>query len=160
MIPIVTPVLFFWIIFISGQSFAIFVIMDPVWVAKYVEKIDSGSVLGPNLQCRLWQKATRSSGQLQYGAICVKVLDAWKTVLVHRLAYILHHNMKWEDIAGLHVSHRCHNSRCVTGGHLSLEPAAVNNNRQHCVNVGRCLGHGDPYPDCLLPLKVVIFSKL
>ena len=58
---------------------------------------------------------------------------------------------------GFHVSHLCHNKKCIKIQHLSLEPAGINLSRKACVSGGRCLGHGD-YPLCLLNYRFVYIN--
>ena len=129
--------------------------MDQSWVHIYSERLQNGSILAGNQECRLWCKAKRRSRLTEYGVICVKLGDQWKTVYVHRLAYILHNNLRFSDIStDCHVSHLCHNSLCVNAVHLSAEPPDINNNRQHCLHRGICTGHREDYPDCLLTLKL------
>ena len=60
---------------------------------------------------------------------------------------------------GFHVSHTCHNRKCIKIEHLSLEPAAINQNRKNCVSGGRCLGHGE-YPLCDLNYRFVCMKTV
>jgi len=73
-----------------------------------------------------------------------------KYFYVHRLSYMLKtHSLDIPE--GLHVSHLCHFSLCVNPAHLSLEPPAVNVQRQRCGD--QCGGHrfgGQQFPDCIL----------
>ena len=50
----------------------------------------------------------------------------------------------------MHVSHRCHNMRCVNPEHMSFEPSHVNMERQICRAIFpvACKTH-TPYQDCL-----------
>jgi hypothetical protein len=118
--------------------------MDPGFVAKYGQKLRENSEKLNNSQCVVW---TKSPNKL-YGTMYCKVGAAWKTFYVHRLAYMLEHNVS-QLPSGLDVSHLCHNPKCIFASHLSLEPHAINNNRQHCLSANYCTGHGE-YPDCML----------
>ena len=72
---------------------------------------------------------------------CVKFpAGKWKTVLVHRLMYMLHHNLS-KIPRHLSCSHICNVSLCVNPQHMILEPLHVNNNRRQCVREQHCFGH-------------------
>jgi hypothetical protein len=66
---------------------------------------------------------------------------------------------------GIHISHLCHNKRCISLDHLSYEPAIINYWRNYCNKVVHvCIGHGQ-FPYCHLPrqvkwLKVLICQLL
>lgn len=63
-----------------------------------------------------------------------------------RAAYILHKrrpDMIGEPGTG-HVSHLCHNSRCVNIAHLHLESPATNCQRKPCQFKKKCQGSCDP----------------
>lgn len=49
-----------------------------------------------------------------------------KTIRLHRREYLLHHNLRLEDIAGLEVRHKCDNPRCINPYHLELGTHADN----------------------------------
>ena len=118
---------------------------------KYAAKLANNSVLCANGECTLWNKATNQSG---YGVIkCKTPNQGWKTLLVHRLSFMIMHQMDIDDIAGSHVSHLCHNSLCTNNKHLSLEPTHINRHRDVCVNRQICTGHAS-FPDCMLQLKL------
>lgn len=76
--------------------------------------------------------------------------DSKKTVYSHRLSYMLYNNI-FDVSSTVHISHRCHNKRCVNPEHLSGEPEHVNQDRQICRGIfpTRCKKH-DPFPECLL----------
>ena len=67
---------------------------------KYRRKIESKIVLSSNGSCMLWTGCCKRAYRLtQYCVICVKIpasggnAGKWKTVLVHRLMYMLQHNL-------------------------------------------------------------------
>lgn len=122
------------------------------FVDKYLERLKESSHLAPNGQCQIWAKATTKT-KVKYGAIFVKFGCKSFTTTAHRLSYVVHNRITFDDIKHLDVSHLCHNSLCVNPIHLTLEPHPVNNNRIHCVSLGHCLGH-DRYPQCLLNLRL------
>ena len=115
---------------------------------KYRVKLLEHSLVDAGSGCRLWQGCTKK-GSTPYGVIKAKFPDGnWKTLHSHRLQYIVcNRELNLPD--ALEVSHLCHQPRCIEIGHLSLEPHAINADRQLCCNRGVCFGHG-PYPNCLL----------
>ena len=66
---------------------------------------------------------------------CVKFPGAganagkWKTVLVHRLMYMLHNSLQHIP-KHLSFSHMCNVSLCVNPQHIILEALLINNNRR------------------------------
>ena len=87
----------------------------------------------------------------QYSVLSVKF--PWEehklTVSGHRFAFMLHYK-KFDLSKNVHVSHLCHNCRCVNPEHLSYEPDHVNKDRQVCRGTVplHCRKH-EPYEDCL-----------
>ena len=68
-------------------------------MTKYRQRIEPNTVLSSSGSCMLWTGFCKRGYRLtQYGVICVKFPAAggnavkWKTVLVHRLMYMLHNN--------------------------------------------------------------------
>lgn len=128
--------------------------MDDAFRAKYSQILEKHADISENGECRLWNLKPKDG---RYGWMSYKVGGgggsrrySWKQTYAHRLAYMI----KYPDvILENQVSHLCHNTLCVNDEHLSHEPAAVNNNRQSCVNVGICNGH-QSYSDCKLHLKL------
>lgn len=113
---------------------------------KYSVKIAQFSM--PHGQCRFWTKALSKDG---YGVVKYKhPVTGWHTTHAHRLAYMV--DSRSDNLAGLHVSHLCHNQLCVNPQHLSAEAAAINADRVRCVNRNDCSTHG-PHPPCLLQYK-------
>ena len=114
--------------------------------AKIKSKLDIKAVD----QCWVWRGTLRACGGVQYGVIRVKFpwLAQSKPVGVHRATYMVKIN-SYHVPEGLDVSHLCGHSLCCNPNHLYLEPHHINNNRIHCHNISRCLGHGT-YPDCIL----------
>ena len=99
-------------------------------------------------ECMIWQRAQKPSG---YGVIRYPspITNKWHTVNAHRLSYIVFHEKFVDDF--LHISHLCHNKRCISVAHLSAEPASVNADRVKCLNRQQCMGH-QPFPKCLIDL--------
>ena len=120
---------------------------------KYRQKLNDSSAPGYNGQCQIWTGLCTPNGK--YGVINCKFPDArgWRQMHVHRLAYMVHHQNIFID-KSYDVSHLCHNSKCITVGHLSLEPHGFNNSRQSCVSTCSCLGHPEPLPPCRVELKM------
>ena len=79
-------------------------------------------------QCLLYAGGKSSNG---YGVRWYK----GKSQAAHRLAYVEHHGLTLEDIAGKVVRHRCDNPGCVLPAHLELGSAA--DNSQDMVSRGR-----------------------
>lgn len=101
-----------------------------------------------NGECLIWTGTPHTSG---HGRIGVQNNDrSWKQVGCHRIAYMFAHST---SKLAHDVSHLCHNKLCANADHLSHEPRGINNNRQSCVNVGLCSGHGN-YANCMLHLKL------
>ena len=124
--------------------------MDAAFVGKYSQKLTENSNLAPNNECILWHGTLKSGKTPQYGIIHIKFDGAWKTVLVHRLQYMLNMHMHYLDLdSDMDVSHRCHNSLCINPAHLSYEPRFINNNRMSCKGRRVCAGHAEYLP-CLL----------
>ena len=83
------------------------------------------------------------------GAGMMKSFKAQMTA--HRAVYILHHHrpdMIGEPGTG-HVSHLCHNPRCVNVAHLHLESPEANNRRKNCHFKRECQGTCEP--TCIFP---------
>ena len=116
------------------------------------EKIQRNSHLSLNGACLLWTGAVTKDGL--YGVCSYKdpITGSYKKKHAHRVVYMAH-VADFRLNPSLDCSHLCHNARCVTVAHLSLEPHAVNNNRQHCKNLGHCLGHG-AHAACRLALRL------
>ena len=68
---------------------------------------------------------------------------------VHRHMYLLCNSLFPSQISpNYHVSHLCHNARCVQIHHLSYEDATINANRKVCKLNQHCTGHSD-LPKCI-----------
>ena len=117
------------------------------------EKLAANSVDLDGNNCRLWTGYQMGKNiRVRYGQTRFKLPydDFSKLYYVHRLSYMAR-TQNIQIPPGLHVSHLCHRSLCVNPDHLSLEPAAVNVQRQQCGDV--CTGHkmGDmEFPACIL----------
>lgn len=122
--------------------------MDDTFLHKYTQKLAENSEISTNSHCRMWLQTPSK----KYGVISCKISSGWKSFYVHRLAYMIH--IRSFDIpAGMDVSHLCHNNKCITVHHLSVEPHYINNNRQNCVSEKSCSGHG-VYPNCMFHLII------
>jgi hypothetical protein len=98
-------------------------------------------------ECKLWTGGTNSSGYPQM-RIQDPVSGCWLTLSVHRIVFGLETGNELGD-RGFHVSHLCHNKKCIHVGHLSYETASTNDQRSECIQSNECEGH-DFGPDCLL----------
>ncbi len=114
------------------------------------EKLVKRSMQSANGECTLWT-GPRSSDSL-YGLVSFQHPDSRVTTKrkAHRFAVMV--EMKDLDLdRELNCSHLCHNRLCINTRHISLEFNHINNNRKHCIYVGRCSGH-EGFPDCMLHL--------
>lgn len=118
---------------------------------KYRERLAKKIHISPNGVCQLWGGGIDNYG---YGRIKVRIAETDHSLTVHRLSYILSHEIELGDIAHTDVSHLCHNKLCIKKEHLSLEPHEINLNRRPCINMGRCLHHG-VFEDCMLNLRFI-----
>ncbi len=120
--------------------------MEAGFENKYRQKLHEKAIRShQNGQCLLWG-GFKVHG---YGRINVFHNGKWQNLTVHRLAYMLHYKCTYNSIEGLDVSHLCHNAACIEGSHLTAEPHVVNNERQSCKNMRRCIKHSS-YRDCLM----------
>ena len=73
-----------------------------------------------------------------------------KTLYSHRFSYMIF-NRVFDLSKDIHVSHICHQRRCINPAHLSYEPNHVNQDRQVCRGIvpAQCKAH-QLFPDCLL----------
>ena len=122
--------------------------MDENFIQKYTTKLAQKTIPAEQGDCQLWVGTTKRSKHLQYGIICVKLDGRWTTLLTHRLIYMMIHHQRHLQ-QGHDVSHLCHNTLCLNPNHLSLEPHAINNNRQRCKIERTCLHHNN-YADCIV----------
>ncbi len=125
--------------------------MDEFYV-KYKNKIAENSDLSANGHCAMWTKAKKPSG---YGIIKYKNPhdNAWRTMHVHRLSFLVNRRIELNDLQGYDISHLCHNKLCTNAQHLSLETHKINRDREICVNRTVCTGH-DNFENCRLHLKL------
>ena len=108
--------------------------------------------------CQVWQVRDEGGRRPAYAKIRAKFPNdnASKYYYVHRLAYMISHNvLEIPTVAGTteHVSHLCHITLCCNPAHLSLEPQVINNERQRCYAENHCFGHrweGHSYENCIL----------
>lgn len=95
--------------------------------------------------CHLWYGDSNQDG---YGIIRPLFRNKKQTFTVHRLQYFLANNCKFSN-PNYHVSHLCHNKKCINIEHLSFEPAEINVARNHCKRTKTCYGH-DGFKNCIL----------
>lgn len=115
-------------------------------------KLNNNSVASDNGECKLWVGPITTDGK--YGLVSFRDPHSGKWIKrkAHRfclMVFLKDFNLPTE----LDCSHVCHNSKCVNPGHISLEPHHINNNRIHCRNLRKCIGHGH-YPACNLKLTM------
>lgn len=110
---------------------------------KLLHRLQWGSVeIGG---CLVWQRGLDNDG---YGRLRYKHRKGHKLSLrAHRVMYYIKTDCR--PLSPLeHISHRCHNKKCVKFEHLSRELAEINMKRNACRKRGKCGGHG-PYKKCL-----------
>ena len=92
--------------------------------------------------CKLWDGCNS-----KYAKMLVQFPgNEKKTYYSHRLVYmcsVLELDLSEE----MEVSHLCHNTRCCSIEHLSLEPHYINCERVDCKKTGTCTGH-ESYANC------------
>ena len=119
------------------------------WIDTQKERLMKNSEAYGEFGCHVCKLG---GGKTPYSTLTVKFpwKEAKKTVSSHRFAYMLEKNC-FELQKDMQVSHRCHNKRCITADHLSLEPEHVNKDRQICRGTFpvKCRSH-PPYADCLI----------
>lgn len=105
---------------------------DETWKrrCRFIGKIDKETFADPDL-CWEW-RGTYFSGK-NYGQFWWGEIDGKdKTISAHRASWLLH---KGEITGGLHVLHKCNNSKCVNYFHLYL--GTHENNMRDRDNAGR-----------------------
>lgn len=105
-------------------------------------------------ECRIWTGPCDVYG---YGIYRTTVDGKRLKLLVHRLMYFAH-NSPVELDRKMHVSHVCHNKKCINPDHLAYESAAENNSRKICQGNGECTGHRGS-KRCVFPDTVKNFSS-
>ena len=68
----------------------------------------------------------------------------------HQLALWVHTDFDLEVDKTKECSHLCHLPSCTLPSHLTYETAAVNKGRKKCKRQGKCNGHGEGHPDCIV----------
>ncbi len=102
--------------------------------------------------CRLW---TAQSYQGRYPQKKIKFHNqGWKPMYAHRVVYAIYsmETIGAPDQQDYHVSHLCHNKRCVQFLHLTFEHISVNGLRKACAAKQSCLKHeyeGKILPECI-----------
>ena len=95
--------------------------------------------------CDTWTGEVDRDG---YGVIRLTFRGKRKRFAAHRLVAL--YKSDWHFIPStVHVSHICHNRKCVNFKHFSREPPSVNNQRKVCKQNGVCGGHHG-FKNCLL----------
>ena len=100
--------------------------------------------------CMVWQGMARKHGypQMKLGAHIAKVTGSPnKAYNPARILYSVHHNEILFKYSNNRLSHLCHNKLCCSIEHLTLEPLAINIQRNTCMREGTCVGHGNQ-PNC------------
>ena len=117
-------------------------------IKKFLEH--PGSTLAENGECQLYNGPTRKDNYC-YLTYFDSAADRNKMSSIQRLSYWLAHP-KLSLSPKMHVSHLCHNKRCIKPEHLVYETAKDNCGRRPCARAGQCLGgHA---PACLANLKL------
>ena len=125
--------------------------VEELWKQQYGRLVNLKSVETES-GCLIWQGQSRSYGATHYGIQNVRWLPGLefrhpRKMYAHRVAYMTHHGTALPS--NCDISHLCHNSLCVKVSHMSCDPHAINNNRQHCKKFGSCLGH-QGFASCIL----------
>lgn len=114
--------------------------------AKTLARIEAKTSNIPTaLGCHEWQGGLKTNSN--YGVI--KIHPPGQNITtrsVHRIKYLcLIKNLNVDR--GLDISHICHNPKCLTTEHLTLEAHEINMNRVACFNEKTC--SGEHQPECL-----------
>lgn len=107
--------------------------------------------------CMVWQGMARKHGypQMKLGAHIAKVTGSPnKAYNPARILYSVHHSEILFKYSNNRLSHLCHNKLCCSIEHLTLEPLAINIQRNTCMREGTCVGHGNQ-PNCKIHAWVV-----
>lgn len=119
-------------------------VKDKNTIKEHILKQCKDSSIG---DCIEWT-GTNQNG---YGVINLKVfIDngcIWKRFYTHRIMFMLENGHYIKE--HYEVSHLCHNRLCLKTVHLCMEPPAVNKQRESCLVLGKCIGHGKN-PSCML----------
>lgn len=94
--------------------------------------------------CHIWYSATDHDG---YAIIRTQFRGKLQLFTVHRLNFYLLNGCKFTDI-NYHVSHLCHNKKCINFEHMSNEPVQINIERNRCRKTKVCIGH-EGYKNCI-----------
>lgn len=115
-----------------------------MWCEEIKQKILNKCEIKQN-GCTVWLGGPHNKARYPYGSMTVTLPgeNKSKQIRVHRLMYMVHHQQV-NLPSSLHVSHLCHNHRCVTPCHLVLEAQEINAERNTCKNNNVCLGTHTP----------------
>ena len=108
-------------------------------------------------QCQLWDGAEED--KCGYGLVRITHAGKRLKLRVHRLAFYLSQAAVTYLEPSVHVSHLCHNKRCILPEHLSYEPASVNIARNSCRRDGECKGHRG-FRRCVLDAVNVVVTVI
>ena len=130
----------------------IYVIMsENEWIEKQKQRLSQNCIIQGQFDC--WLCSLRGKDR-QYSTLTVRF--PWetckKTLYSHMFSYMIFNRSRVFDLSkDIHVSHICHQRRCINPAHLSYEPNHVNQDRQVCRSIvpAQCKAH-QPFPDCLL----------
>jgi hypothetical protein len=113
-------------------------------------------VIHDNGQCWMWTAAC--SGV--YGVMKVKWPGCTaKRQYAHRISFVLNNLNEFPTYnPEHHISHLCHNTKCINPEHLSHEDPTINRRRENCVETGVCSENhnykGKTFRKCILGLYI------
>ena len=119
---------------------------------KYTLNINPGFDIASNNTCKLFRGPIKKDG---YQYLNYKLKGDNKQSTASRLAFFIFGPEDLPPInecCDLHVSHLCHNKRCINIDHLILEAGAINCGRRLCHREKRCHENHDNGPKCLVHL--------
>jgi hypothetical protein len=133
----------------SNFFLIMYVIMsENEWIEKQKQRLSQNCIVQGQSDCWLCSLEGIDSilpWQSDFLGILIK-----KTLYIHRYSYMIF-NRVFDLSNDMHVSHICHQRRCINPAHLSYEPNNVNQDRHVCRSIvpAQCKTH-QPFPDCLL----------
>lgn len=108
------------------------------FIETHLEELAHKSTLSSSSSsCRLWDGEIDTHG---YGVLRLNFGNTRIKLRTHRLNFFLSHHPTTLS-SNRHVSHLCHNKKCISINHLSYEPQAINIKRNMCKLNGECSGH-------------------
>lgn len=94
--------------------------------------------------CLEWIGQIKDQGHARYGKIDARIGGRRRTLIAHRLAYLVHSDIPPQ----LAIDHLCYNTLCVNPLHLEAVTAAENNRRRRRVGRHREAFAGGSCPRC------------